>query len=71
MHPPILYPGTGTVAAVLHKTTETESPAKELVDRSGGGSDDQALDSVYTETSATPLTLHDTVVDQSVIYNFL
>ena len=67
MHPSILYPGTGTVAAVLHETTETESPAKELVDRSGGGSDDQALHSVYT--GATPLTSHDTVVDQSV--NFL
>ena len=68
MHPPILCPGTG--AAVLHKTTETESPARELVDRPGGGSDDQALHSVYT--GATPLTLHDTVVDQSLTtVNFL
>ena len=52
LHSPILYPGTGT--AVLHKTTETESPARELVDRPRDGSDDH---SVYT--GATPLTLHD------------
>ena len=55
--------------AILCKAAETiltKSPVKELADRPGAVSDDQALQSMYT--AAAPLTLPDTVTDQSVVH---